>query len=270
MITFSRAISILLLAVYALYLMFQLGSTGSALNTNTSDEENSRTGHQPLEDVENATAGSSISEVDEIKEPILGRNGSVDSNRTSLYNLANADSSPAPLRDRSRKGMTISLFLLVTSTLLIGICADNLIDGFRSLNEQGTLTEVFTGLIILPTAGNVAELITGTTVAAKDQMDLAIHIGVGSAIQIGLFVTPVMVLAGWGLGQEMSLHFSIFETIVLVASVFTVNFLILRGKTFCFEGAMMIACFLGVAYVSPFLIPSDIINLHIRRNHIPS
>lgn len=242
----------MLLAVYALYLTLQLRSPGSFPYTSPSNETNDTTLHCHRKDIENVTATSACanSEDDDPEKRISGRNGSMESFRERPQDPAYADLSlpPSPTSP-SRTGTLISLLLLIASTLLIGVCADNLIEGFRSLNAQGTLTEVFTGLIILPTAGNVAELITGTTVAVKDQMDLAMHIGVGSAIQIGLFVTPVMVLAGWGMGQQMSLHFSIFETIILVASVFTVNFLILRGKTFCFEGAMMVACFLGVAYV---------------------
>lgn len=67
------------------------------------------------------------------------------------------------------------------------------------------------GLIILPIVGNAAEFITAVTVAAKNKMDLAIAVAVGSSIQIGispsfwiqlfvltvtkaLFLTPLVVL----------------------------------------------------------------------------
>jgi Ca2+:H+ antiporter len=91
------------------------------------------------------------------------------------------------------------------------------------------LSEPFIGLIILPIAGNVAEHITAMTVAAKNKMDLAIGVSVGSSIQIALFVTPLVVIVGWILDRDMTLYFSLFETVKLVATAFLVNFLILNG-----------------------------------------
>ena len=42
---------------------------------------------------------------------------------------------------------------------------------------------LFLGLIVLPIAGNAAEHITAVFVAAKDKMDLAIAVALGSSIQ---------------------------------------------------------------------------------------
>lgn len=145
----------------------------------------------------------------------------------------------------------LALVLLVISTLFIGVCADNVVDCFHALNERGVLRESFVGLIILPVAGNVAEILTAAIVSAKDEMDLAINIAVGSAIQIGLLVTPLMVILGWALGKDMNLHFDLFETATMVTTALMVSFLIVRGKTHYFEGAMMLACFLGISYAVP-------------------
>lgn len=54
-------------------------------------------------------------------------------------------------------------------------------------------------------------------------MDLAIGVAVGSSIQIALFVTPVVVLLGWILQKDMSLYFSLFETISLFVSAFIIS-----------------------------------------------
>jgi calcium/proton exchanger cax len=42
----------------------------------------------------------------------------------------------------------------------------------------------FLGLIVLPIAGNACEHITAVFVAAKDKMDLAIGVALGSSIQV--------------------------------------------------------------------------------------
>jgi hypothetical protein len=38
-------------------------------------------------------------------------------------------------------------------------------------------------------------------------MDLAMGVAIGSSIQIALLVTPFLVIVGWIIGSEMTLHF---------------------------------------------------------------
>jgi len=147
---------------------------------------------------------------------------------------------------------TASLILLIASSSFAGICAEFLVDSIDDMVKHGPFSEIFVGLIILPLAGNVAEHITAMTVAAKNNMDLAIGVSVGSSIQIALFVTPLVIIVGWILDRDMSLYFNLFETVTLVASAFVVNFLILNGKTNYLEGALLCACYIIVALVLPF------------------
>ncbi|KAJ6111513.1 Sodium/calcium exchanger membrane region [Penicillium sp. IBT 18751x] len=147
-----------------------------------------------------------------------------------------------------------SLSLLIASTILIAICAESFSTSFSILNEKGILGESFVGLIIIPVAGNVAENVTAVIVATKSQMDLAISVALGSAIQIGLLVAPVIVLVGWALNKPMTLHFDYFGMVTLVGSVLLVSFIILKGKTNWLEGAILCACFAAIS-VGAFLLP---------------
>jgi Ca2+:H+ antiporter len=148
-------------------------------------------------------------------------------------------------------GRMASLILLLSSSILIAICAEFLVSTIDDMVTHSPLSEPFIGLIILPIAGNVAEHITAMTVAAKNKMDLAIGVSVGSSIQIALFVTPLIVIVGWILDRDMTLYFSLFETVTLVATTFLVNFLILNGKTNYLEGSLLCACYIiiGLAYI---------------------
>jgi len=51
------------------------------------------------------------------------------------------------------------------------------------VSESTGVSRLFLGLIVLPIAGNAAEHITAVFVAAKDKMDLAIAVALGSSIQ---------------------------------------------------------------------------------------
>ena len=144
---------------------------------------------------------------------------------------------------------TSSLILLIISTTLVALCAEFMVGSVNSLVIHTNLSEAFLGLIILPIVGNAAEHITAVSMAAKNKMDLAIGVAIGSSIQIALFVTPVIVLIGWIIGQNMVLYFSVFETVALFIAIFVVNFLVLDGRSNYLEGLLLCASYFIIAWV---------------------
>ena len=152
---------------------------------------------------------------------------------------------------------TSAVILLLASTGLVAVCAEFLVSSIDYLVSNTGVSEAFVGLIILPIVGNAAEHVTAVTVASKNKMDLAIGVAVGSSIQIALFVTPVIVLLGWILTKDMSLYFSLFETISLFVSAFIVNFLVLDGRSNYLEGALLIAAYVIIALAAFFFPNSD-------------
>ena len=164
-----------------------------------------------------------------------------------------------PIDDsKAKKNMsrTSAIILLLVSTALVAVCAEFLVSSINYLVEHTNVSEAFIGLIILPIVGNAAEHVTAVTVASKNKMDLAIGVAVGSSIQIALFVTPVIVLLGWILSKDMSLYFSLFETVSLFVSAFIVNFLVLDGRSNYLEGALLIAAYVIIA-VAAFFYPDS-------------
>ena len=151
---------------------------------------------------------------------------------------------------------TSAVILLLVSTGLVAICAEFLVASINYLVDNTSVSEAFIGLIILPIVGNAAEHVTAVTVASKNKMDLAIGVAVGSSIQIALFVTPVIVLLGWILTKDMSLYFTLFETVSLFVSVFVVNFLVLDGRSNYLEGSLLIAAYVIIA-VAAFFYPDS-------------
>ena len=145
-----------------------------------------------------------------------------------------------------------AIILLLVSTGLVALCAEFLVSSIDYLISNSPVSEAFIGLIIIPIVGNAAEHVTAVTVASKNKMDLAIGVAVGSSIQIALFVTPVIVLLGWILSKDMSLYFSLFETISLFVSAFIVNFLVLDGRSNYLEGALLIAAYVIIALAAFF------------------
>lgn len=136
---------------------------------------------------------------------------------------------------------------LILVTVLVAVCAEYLVDSIDSIVASSGISKTFIGLILLPIVGNAAEHVTAVVVAYKDKMDLAIGVAIGSSMQIALFVTPFLVILGWIMGQEMTLHFQGFETVVFFLSVLVVNYLIQDGKSNYLEGCMCLGTYIIIA-----------------------
>lgn len=152
---------------------------------------------------------------------------------------------------------TAAVVMLLVSTALVAVCAEFLVDAIPEMIESSSVSEAFIGLIILPIVGNAAEHVTAVSVATKNKMDLSIGVSVGSSIQIAIFVTPLVVILGWCMDKDMSLYFTLFETICLFVTAFVVNFLVLDGRSNYLEGALLIAAYVIISVAAFFYPGSD-------------
>ena len=81
-------------------------------------------------------------------------------------------------------------------------------------------------------------------VAAKNKMDLAVNISLGSTAQIALFVAPLLVLASFVVGPEpMALVFNGYELAALLAAVMIAQVLTSEGESNWFEGVQLLALY---------------------------
>jgi Ca2+:H+ antiporter len=104
-------------------------------------------------------------------------------------------------------GPVAASIVLVVVTVLVAICAEYLVGSIETIVETTQISKAFIGLILIPIVGNAAEHVTAVVVALRNKMDLAMGVAIGSSIQIALFLTPLLVIIGWIIGQDMTLHF---------------------------------------------------------------
>lgn len=151
---------------------------------------------------------------------------------------------------------------LLGATALVALMSEILVGAIEHTTEALGLSEVFVGVIVVAIVGNAAEHSTAVLVAMKDKMDLAVGIAMGSALQIALFVAPVLIFASYLRGDPpgpeggpMDLLFTTLEVVAVVLSVFIARMVAEDGESNWLEGAMllMIYAILGVAF---FLMPS--------------
>jgi len=116
-----------------------------------------------------------------------------------------------------------SMFFAIAATavvaLLISLLSDFLVDSLEGAAEGLHLSKHFIGLVLVPIVGNVAEHASAIMMALKMKLDIAIGVALGSSVQIGMFVMPVICVAGIPFGRDLDLRFSVFTTTTLFVTV---------------------------------------------------
>jgi Ca2+:H+ antiporter len=140
---------------------------------------------------------------------------------------------------------------LAVSAVAVGLMSEILVGSISEASEDVGLSEFFVGVFVVAIVGNAAEHWVAVLVAAKDKMDLAVNIAIGSSAQIALFVAPILVLLSFVVGPEpMALVFNGYEIGALLFAVLIANFGTQEGESNCFEGVQLLALYavLGLVF----------------------
>jgi Ca2+:H+ antiporter len=145
---------------------------------------------------------------------------------------------------------TKSVVVLLMATALVALMSEFLVGAVEHTAEAFGMTEVFVGVILVAIIGNAAEHSTAVLMAAKNQMDLAINIAIGSSIQIALFVAPALVFVSYLFGRPMDLLFTTFEVVSVALTVGIVSLIAMDGESNWMEGVQLLAVYviLGIAF----------------------
>lgn len=146
-----------------------------------------------------------------------------------------------------------SVLILLVSTAFVAWMSELLVGAVEHAAHDLGMTNVFIGVILVAIVGNAAEHSTAVMMAAKNHMDLAMNIAIGSSIQIALFVAPVLVFSGYLMGQPMDLVFSTFEVVAVAIAVAAVVLIAMDGESNWMEGVNLLAVYFILAIAFYFL-----------------
>ncbi|KAH7906844.1 Calcium/proton exchanger [Hygrophoropsis aurantiaca] len=226
----SHGVAIILLFIYASYLVFQLFS------------------HKALYDDGNEDIQAS-KKYD--KNPFVLKRHRKHENALHHTQLDDIESGRSDEGEETpQMNVPTCMGLLIVVTVLVAVTAEFLVDSINGLADTGKISKEFIGVILLPIVGNAAEHVTAVTVSVKDKLTLSLGVAVGSSIQIALFVIPFIITLGWILGKPLTLLFDPLESIVLFLSVLTVNYCVQDGKSNWLEGMILMCLYLilGVTF----------------------
>jgi len=147
----------------------------------------------------------------------------------------------------ARWSVSISIWVLVGSTIAIALISETLVSSIKPVINQLGWTELFVGTVVIAIIGNAAEHFSAIVMAAKNRMDLSLQIAVGSAVQIAMFVVPILVFTGMLLGQDMDLVFTTFELATIVLAIMMTNLVIQDGESNWLEGAQLLSAYAIIA-----------------------
>jgi Ca2+:H+ antiporter len=101
------------------------------------------------------------------------------------------------------------------------------------------------GFIIVALVGGAAEMASAFSAARKDRLDLSVGIGLGSAVQIALFVAPVLVLLSYVIGPTpMNLQFWPGAVAMMLIATMTASLVTNTGRSAWFIGALVVTIYL--------------------------
>ncbi len=146
--------------------------------------------------------------------------------------------------------LRLALGALLVATVFVAWLSEILVGVTEETITQLGVSELFLGVIVIPLVGNAAEHGAAVMMAAKNKMDLAFAIAVGSSTQIALFVAPLLVFISLLVGNPMNLAFTAFEVGAVALSVGVVTVIALDGESNWLEGAQLLAVYgiLGAAF----------------------
>ena len=169
-----------------------------------------------------------------------------------LYDIGKSEADDMEVEQGHPHKVNLKLWIavLLSATLFVAIESELLVGTLEVATAQLGLTELFTGVILLPIIGNAAEHTTAITVAMKNKMELSVSVAVGSSMQIAMFVAPLLVIIGWFTGKPMDLNFNPFELVAVAVAVLIANSISSDGRSNWLEGTLLLATYtiLGFAF----------------------
>jgi len=166
---------------------------------------------------------------------------------TGLYEVAEVDLEDEVHSGGEKPKLFPWLLVLVLATAGVAYESEMFVGVVEGVTESVGLSPLFTGVVLLPLLGGVAEYLTAVSMARKNKMDLSVSVALGSTLLVALLVVPLLVLIGPVLGHPIDLHFELYELVAIITAVVVSNLVSLDGRSDWLEGVLLLAAYVILA-----------------------
>lgn len=149
----------------------------------------------------------------------------------------------------------LALATLAVVTVLVALVSEVFVESVQKAAEAFGMTPAFVGFIVVALVGGAAEMGSAFSAARKNRLDLSVGISLGSASQIALFVSPVLVLLSYFIGPTpMDLQFWAGAVVMILIATLTASLVTNSGHSTWFVGVLVLMVYLIFA-MTLYLLP---------------
>ena len=167
-------------------------------------------------------------------------------------------SAPHAHADEAEWPLVLALGTLAVVTVLVALVSEIFVESVQHAAKVLGLTPAFVGFIVVALVGGAAEMVAAWSAARKDRLDLSVGIALGSAVQIALFVAPVLVLLSYVIGPSpMNLEFWPGAVAMMMIAALTAALVTNAGRSAWFVGVLILTVYVIFA-MTLYLLPPRI------------
>jgi Ca2+:H+ antiporter len=143
--------------------------------------------------------------------------------------------------------MPVTVAVLAGSGVAAAFASDWFVSALTPATQAMHMSQDFAGLVVVAIAGNAVENVVGVQLAARNQPNFAISVIVNSALQVALFLTPVLVFASLAFATTLTLVFPTLLAVALLLAAWLGAMVIYDGESTWEEGAILIGLYVVLA-----------------------
>ncbi|MGZ8716566.1 MAG: calcium/proton exchanger [Gaiellaceae bacterium] len=140
-----------------------------------------------------------------------------------------------------------ALVTLGVTTAATALVSEILVHSLNAFAHAVGASEFFIAAVIVAIVGNAAEHGGAIVIARAGKMKLASEIAISSSAQVGLLVTPAVMLLSLLFAHPLPLTFRWEEVAAMAGAVLVVGVMVRDGLSRRWEGALLLVVYLAVA-----------------------
>ena len=147
----------------------------------------------------------------------------------------------------ARWSLATTVGVLGGAGIAAAFTSDWFVSALKPATEALGMSQAFAGLVVVAIAGNAVENVVGVQLAARNRPDFAISVIINSALQVALFLTPVLVFGSLFFQTTLTLVFPTLLAISLLVAAAITSLVVYDGESTWEEGAILTGLYVVIA-----------------------